>query len=209
MTDGPVFVAAMGLCPLLIANGDRPNPFLWGGIMEDVRPIPGYLGYWASAEGKIFCNRPTGQRGHRGMDYGLEPDFRERKVETIKGSHCVRFYVGGTLKRHTVGHVVLLAFVGPPLPGQICCHGEGGRLDDRLSNLTWGSQSKNLGEDKKRDGTLLVGEKHNLAKLNGQDIVAIRELRGVLGSPKVAALYGVDKSNICLIWQRKTWKHVP
>jgi len=39
--------------------------------------------------------------------------------------------------------LVLESFVGPPPQGMWCCHGLGGPLDNRLSNLRWDTPSEN------------------------------------------------------------------
>lgn len=116
---------------------------------------------------------------------------------------------GGNTHSHNIGRLVLLAFVGPPPPSHECCHGPAGKLNDRLPNLSWGTKSKNKGEDQRRDGTLVEGEKQWNSKLTTKDIVTIRKLEGVLGGFKVASLYGVSYPHIWLIWKRKAWKHVP
>jgi hypothetical protein len=44
----------------------------------------------------------------------------------------------GQVRVTPVGHLVLLAFRGPPGPGQRARHGPGGKADDSLGNLHWG-----------------------------------------------------------------------
>ena len=83
----------------------------------------------------------------------------------------------GTIKHQAVHVLVLEAFVGPRPEGMWALHGPlryaDGTPDNRLSNLEWGTPSKNNGPDKTRDvthppfhGTVLRGEAHGSAKLN-------------------------------------------
>jgi hypothetical protein len=44
----------------------------------------------------------------------------------------------GRVRFIPVGRLVLLAFAGPPGPGQRARHGVGGKADDSLANLHWG-----------------------------------------------------------------------
>lgn len=53
---------------------------------------------------------------------------------------------------HRVHTIVLAAFVGPRPKGMHACHGPGGKLDNRLVNLRWGTVRENA-LDRVRDGT--------------------------------------------------------
>jgi hypothetical protein len=56
----------------------------------------------------------------------------------------------------------------------------------------------------------LSGESSPHHKLNANDVANIRALSasGSSSYSELSSLYGVTKSNICLIVQRKTWKHI-
>jgi hypothetical protein len=89
------------------------------------------------------------------------------------------------------------------------CHGPGGKLDNRLSNLEWGTPEKNNGADKRRDGTAYRGERHHRAKLTEDDVREIRR-QGALGVPysALATKYPVSPSMIGLICRRRAWAWV-
>jgi hypothetical protein len=55
----------------------------------------------------------------------------------------VRFYL-------IVSRVVLMAFVGPPLPGQEANHRDDDRANNRLANLFWASKSVNAAQRERR-----------------------------------------------------------
>ena len=72
--------------------------------------------------------------------------------------------------------LVLLAFAGPPGQGQQARHGVGGKTDNRLANLCWGT-SLEQSDDKRRDGTMACGEKQGNSRLSRSDVEAIRRRR--------------------------------
>lgn len=101
--------------------------------------------------------------------------------------------------------LVLEAFIGPAEPGQQCRHLDGDKTNNCLANLTWGSVAENI-EDRKRHGTFLRGEKMPAAKLNEDQVRAIRN------DPRVARLiaadYGVSRRLISNVKTRTGWRHV-
>lgn len=78
---------------------------------------------------------------------------RNKKLSLSKTGYL---YVGlskGDITRCKWVHtLVIQAFIGPPPPGLECLHGPGGKQDNRLTNLSYGTHSKNL-YDMRRDGT--------------------------------------------------------
>ncbi|MCW2767558.1 MAG: hypothetical protein JWO11_3517 [Nocardioides sp.] len=58
----------------------------------------------------------------------------------------------GRYRTHWVHKLVLTAFIGSRPDGMVACHGPGGSLDNRLSNLRWDTQSGNL-HDMRLHGT--------------------------------------------------------
>jgi hypothetical protein len=112
------------------------------------RPIPGYEGrYEASDQGRVrsvnrvvICGRGGAQR-RRGR---ILKQYKERD-----GYLTVPL---GSRNKKSVHRLVLLAHVGPPPPGHECCHGDGVRSNNRLSNLRWGTRPENM-RDKLLHGT--------------------------------------------------------
>lgn len=102
-----------------------------------------------------------------------------------------------------VHRLVMQSFVGPCPEGMNVCHGTGGKTDNRLVNLSYGTKSKNNGVDKLRDGTDNRGEKHGAAKLTQADVLAIRASNRPEAA--LAALYGVGQSQIGRIRRQERW----
>lgn len=114
----------------------------------------------------------------------------------------------GCEKKVHVHQLVAEAFIGPMPDGQETRHGKGGKLDNRLINLSYGTHSENEA-DKVRDGTQVCGVLHPFAKLKVQDIHAIRAAKGKLLQREVAALYGITQTHVGKIQARKIWASIP
>ncbi len=108
-----------------------------------------------------------------------------------------------------VHHLVLNAFVGPCPPGQERRHGPGGRQDNRLVNLCYGTASQNA-FDKYRDGTMLYGSRSPRAKLTEATVRECRA-RHATGDRRVALMaeeFGVSRRTMWSAIAGRTWKHV-
>ncbi len=115
-------------------------------------PIPGYRGYEASDLGRVrsvdrFVDGIDGRRHrYRGrlLAHALSK-CGQYPIVTIKTDDCVR-------QKRRVARLVLMAFVGPCPKGMEALHGNGVRVDSRLTNLRWGTRSENQW-DQIRHGT--------------------------------------------------------
>ena len=72
-------------------------------------------------------------------------------TEINSGYRFVRFSVNGKKCKDYVHRLVLIAFTGPPIGNQECCHGDGNPRNNTLPNLRWGSRLENAA-DRKRHG---------------------------------------------------------
>lgn len=164
-------------------------------------PVVGYEGlYEVSDLGRVRSLPRNGTRG------GI------LTCSTIAGHPYLR--VGLTRNRVVqspkVHILVARAFLGLPPPGHEVCHGPGGALDNRLVNLSYGTHSKNCGEDMRRDGTALFGMRATNVKLNDE---AVRECRArAAAGEAVTALaceFGVTPSAMQNAVTGRTWRHLP
>lgn len=69
--------------------------------------------------------------------------------------------------------------------------------------------SKEDCEDRRRAGTMLLGEKSPKSKLTDKDIREILRLNKIINIKNIAALYKVSPNTINSILLNKTWKHIP
>jgi hypothetical protein len=110
--------------------------------------------------------------------------------------------VCGNVVCRKVYHLILETYVGPCPPGMECCHGPGGKLDNSINNIRWGTKKENDAE--KSAAGLLKGEKNGNAKLTEKDIRSIREMNPTLASRQ----YKISERQAINIIQRRAWSHV-
>lgn len=160
-------------------------------------PYPGFHGWYeVSDQGNVASLARTTTSGKV-----LKPVISSWGYRTVRLSKYGQYY------DRRIARMVLETFVGPCPPGQEACHGPGGRLDDSLENLSWGTRSKNQGEDRIRDGTSNRGARSGAAKLTVEIVVQCRR-RFAAGETQVslAAEFGVDQSVISDAVRGETWK---
>lgn len=121
-----------------------------------------------------------------------------------------------------LGHrLVCEAFHGPQPKGKPhACHNDGDKANNKADNVRWDSPVGN-NNDKIEHGTLAKGDKHSavydgsylprgsghkMAKLDENDVIAIRADTRSTGQIGIA--YGVSQSLISMIKTRKIWKHI-
>jgi hypothetical protein len=150
-------------------------------------PMDGFPGYYASESGSVYSTKFGRLRKMRGS---INKD----------GYRCITIRHNGRRKCVPACRMVLLAFIGQPPSGHECCHGPGGRCDDSLGNLSWGTKSKNHGDDRRRDGTDNSGERCGTHKLCDADVVLIRQaVAAGMRHSDVAEAFHCSRSNIGLI----------
>ena len=98
----------------------------------------------------------------------------------LRGSRTkgyVRVYIAG--KYYSVHHLVLDHFDRPRLPGEECLHDNDVHDDNRLSNLSWGTQSQNM-HDRVRNGIHHQANKtecKNHHPLSGDNVIVTQRQR--------------------------------
>ncbi len=116
-------------------------------------------------------------------------------------------------------HVLVLeAFVGPKPEGMQARHfPDRDKANNRLANLSWGTQEENS-TDKVIHGTSLIGrkrpdmqgEKSCQAVLNDEKVLQARAMwkSGNYLQRELAAIFGMSKSGIQKILNGGSWKHL-
>jgi hypothetical protein len=89
-----------------------------------------------------------------------------------------------------------------------CLHGPGGKTDNSLANIRWGTPIENAA-DKIRDGTSTQGVRNPSARFDDDIIRSIRRERA-LGSTTIslAKKYNTSDATISKIVNFKRWKHI-
>ena len=106
-----------------------------------------------------------------------------------------------------VHRLVLEAFVGPcPSPRHEPCHGPNGKLDNRVSELRWGTPEENNGPDKVRDGKSNRGERCGSAILTAAAVIECRR-RYAAGEMQAALAveFGVNSGSLSSAITGKNW----
>ena len=157
-----------------------------------MRPIAKFTGYFVDRAGYAYS-----------MKHG-----KLKKLHPWKDGHgyyCITVRLDKKSYSRLIGKLVLETFVGSCPKGMETCHGSNGITDDSLKNLSWGTHSKNMGEDKLRDGTLIRGEKQWYSKLTKKQVLEIRLLADDLTYREIAKIFGVSIANVGYIVCGKSW----
>lgn len=173
-------------------------------MREVWRDVPGWVGeYQASNWGRV---RSLPRRVI--MRNGVRRPVKGGLLKPHVGKHgypCVSLRRPGTRITRTVHRVVALAFMGEPPAGLVVCHNDGNQLRNHTLNLRYGTPQSNH-KDKYAHGTDRRGEKHPLARLTREHVLAIRasnEKGAVL-----AERYGVSASHVSAIRVGRFWAHL-
>lgn len=159
-------------------------------------------------EGVRYRRWPTDPHFLCGED-GSVIGVRGRKLSPHQ--HGRYLYVGLTRGRVRLVHRVIAEawLEPPPVKGMHVLHGPGGSLDNRPSNLRWGTQQQNMA-DKRRDGTHVEGEKQRNALLTATQVITMREdyAAGRGSQSDLARRYSVTREAVRSVVRGKAWKHV-
>ncbi len=175
--------------------------------VEVWKAIAKFPGYEVSTFGRVLSYwRPDGRKARI---IGTVPKIL--KPGRHKYGYAKYTLVKEGIKYDTFSHTLVLeTFVGPRPQGHVACHGENGVDCNYLTNLSWGTQAKNCGPDKVRDGTAQVGEKHGCARFTETDIRRIRGLyRLGIKQTEIAKEYKTKQGHISDICLHKVWQCVP
>lgn len=164
------------------------------------KPVVGFADYEVSDLGRVrsWKHRTPGKR--RNEAKLLSP--------ATGGPYCslVLRRDGASVTRR-VHRLVLETFVGPCPEGMECLHGDGNRLNNKLSNLSWGTPLENMA-DQRRHGAINHSGIHNGAAKLTDD--AVRQIRASDSTnAELGRQFGVSATTICSVRKRRLWTHVP
>jgi hypothetical protein len=178
-------------------------------MREEWRPIDGYPRYEVSDRGRVRALAGTGEvnlpcgvtyrRNYRARVLALTPHGRaKRPAVSLTRDGDKRLSI-------QVHRLVARAFLGTPPPGHVVCHNDGDPTNNRLSNLRYDTPKGN-NDDKRRHGTLQLGERHHAAVINEAIVRRIR--RSSKPTRELAEDLGVSYSVVYCARKGKTWSHV-
>lgn len=124
----------------------------------------------------------------------------------VKGYRVVSLRRPGEPPKTKYVHTLVLeSFVEQRTGEMQACHRDGDKENNRLSNLYWGTVMENA-NDKRKHGTLPVGEKCGSAKLTAEQVIEIRKKAEPIRTQ--AHRYGVSTARIEQIRAGQGWRHV-
>lgn len=164
-----------------------------------MKQIPNFPGYFATKDGRIWSEK------HKKGKF-LRPGLHHSGYLQVVLCKNKKHY------NHRVHRLVLETFVGPCPPGMECCHNNGIRIDNNLSNLRWDTPSEN-NKDAVKHGThtgLICGEECGASKLTEQNVKEIRKLYKSKSfiQRQLADKFNVARQTIGCIIKRISWKHI-
>ena len=165
-------------------------------IQEIWKPVKGYeADYTVSNLGNIKKQIGSIKK----VMSGFLSDYGYMRVGLTSKQECVNLYIH---------RLVLETFIGSCPVGREARHLNGNKLDNRLSNLAWGTPKENA-LDRAKHGHTIQGKKCWNSKLTDDDIRNIRkEYKAGKTQKQIAIEYGVTQPTIGCVILRKTWKHV-
>jgi len=163
-------------------------------------PLDDFPGYFADKNGNIWSTRLSE------VPYKLKQRLCKSGYSRNYKIYRVCFLNNGKRKYIGVHRVVALAFYGIPDNEKLeVRHLNGNSLDNRPSNLKWGTSSDNH-EDARLHGTMKKGESSYLTKLKKEQAIEIIESPDSYHS--LGKRYNVAFSTIRDIKKGRSWKEL-
>jgi hypothetical protein len=169
--------------------------------LVEYREVPGFPNYKVGDDGSVWSNRKWGFRPIEWRKLRCTPGKNGRPIVDLHGeSGC---------KTVIVSRLILEVFVGPCPPGHESCHfPDPNPLNNRVSNLRWGTPKENNG-DKKIHGTQPIGERVAGAVITGAMALMLREEYAAshMTAADLARKYGLTRTCVYQVIRGKTHKY--
>lgn len=165
--------------------------------------------YEVSDQGRVRSFDKTVIRGKGAAVFLPARVIAQFRIGRFRNYWGVTLHRGGRRKVCMVHRLVGEAFLGPLPEGLTTRHGAAGSLDNRLVNLSYGTQAQN-NADKFRDGSHPVGSETGNAKLTEAIVLECRA-RVAAGTSTVSDLarhLGISNQSMSKAVRGLTWRHI-
>ena len=178
-----------------------------------LRPLK-YDGYYAGEDGQIWTNK-------RGAE--LHPLVAKQNCKNkiwvvslyAPGKYYERKLSSGTISTcispRTIAIHTLIASVWLPLrpnPQHEINHKDFNRQNNKPDNLEWLTKPMNTAHFIAAHPLHQSGESNPQHKLSNSEVTAIRELKGKMTLRLIGELFGISKSQVSKVQNRKLWTHI-
>lgn len=149
--------------------------------------------------------------GYQVSSYGRVRSFKYRELRILKqrlnskGRWYVNLCKDGVCKSKVVHRLVAEMFICKT--ALTVNHIDGNKQNNHVENLEWLTIEENI-KHGVENGLFQKGESNTAAKLNKEEVLAIRGLHPLLSSYKIALRYNISRTHVMSIIHRQVWKHI-
>jgi hypothetical protein len=163
--------------------------------MEHIKPVPGFDGYFASEDGKVYSSWVTGAKPY------MKPGKLKELCPFNRGYLAVNLRLNrGVYCSIDIHRVICLTFHGQPPAGYTASHKNGNKYDNTKGNLIWETIGDNI-RRKFVHGTHDAGSNNSRAKLDYESVIIIKKLlaKKELTHKEIGDMFGVSRAFITKI----------
>lgn len=169
---------------------------------DTMREVPGFPNYCVTKDGRVW-SKPRMRTKGGWISFWIDKD----------GYTNVVLYQNGNRRIKRTHHLILETYVGPRPVNAVGRHINGNPQSNWPGNLQWGTPKQNT-QDSIRHGTARClnqnGEKNSSSKLKEGQVRLIFHAyhAGVCTQQELANYFGIARSLVGLICQKKRWRHL-